>query len=124
MTNSRVAGLVLAAMLLAPGAAFAQSTNVAYASAPKSGFVVFLDNGGQLSPVANDTVHKAAVAARSARTIHVTGRGDYAEAVKAELMRNGIPANAIEVTAQAYNPLPKPADGLRDPMMRRVEISF
>src|SRR5262245_14104856 len=111
-------------MFLAPAAALAQSTELAYASAPKSEFVVFLDNGAQLSPVANATVHKAAIAARSARTIHVTGRGDYAEAVKGELMRNGIPANAIEVTPQAYNPLPKPADGLRDPMMRRVEISF
>src|SRR5262245_32602879 len=124
MTNSRVAGLVLAAMFVVPAAAFAQSTDIAYATAPKSEFVVFLDHGGQLSPVASANVHKAAVAARSARTIHVTGRGDYAEAVKVELMRQGIPANAIEVTPQAYNPLPKPADGLRDPMMRRVEISF
>jgi ferredoxin-NADP reductase len=124
MTNSRVAGLVLAAMFVVPAAAFAQSTEVAYATAPKSEFVVFLDNNGQMSPVANATVHKAAVAARSARTIYVIGRGDYADAVKAELTRNGIPANAIEVTARADNPLPKAADGLRDPMIRRVEISF
>jgi hypothetical protein len=125
MQNSRVAGVVLAAILLAPvPAALAQSTNLAYATAPKSEFVVFLDNNGQMSPVANATVHKAAVAARSARTIHVTGRGDFADSVKAELMRNGIPANAIEVTPRADNPLPKVADGLRDPMMRRVEISF
>jgi hypothetical protein len=123
MLNSRIAGLVLAAMLLGPAAAMAQSTNIAYATAPKSEFVVFFDGGGQLSPVASDTVNKAAKAAHSARTVHVTGRGDLAEAVKSELMRKGIPESAIVVSAYANDPLPKVADGLRNPMTRRVEIS-
>ena len=123
MLTSRIAGLALAAMLFGPAAAMAQSTNLAYASAPKSEFVVFFDGGRQLSPVATDTVNKAAKAARSARTIHVTGRGDLAQAVKGELTRKGVPENAIVVEAHANDPLPKVADGLRDPMMRRVEIS-
>src|SRR5262249_61408120 len=109
MLNSRIAGLVLAAMLFGPAAAMAQSTNLAYASAPKSEFVVFFDGGHQLSPVAADTVNKAAKAARSARTIHVTGRGDLAEAVKGELMRKGIPENAIVVEDHSTDPVPQVA---------------
>jgi hypothetical protein len=124
MPNSRIVGLVLAAMVLAPAAAMAQATNVAYASAPKSEFVVFFDGTNRLTPVASATVDRAAAAARSARTVYLTGRGDYAQVVKTELMRKGIPESAISVTARADDPLPRVADGLRNPMLRRVEISF
>ena len=125
MLNSRIAGLVLAAMVFAPvPAALAQSTNVAYAAAPQNDFVVFLDSGAKLSPVASQTIQRAAAAARSARSIYITGRGDYAQTVKSEMMRQGIPENAIVVTAQATDPLPRVPDGLRNPIVRRVEISF
>jgi len=115
----------LAATVLAPvPAAMAQTTNVAYAAAPRTDYVVFLDSGANLSPVASETVRKAARAAKAAKIVQVTGRADYAEAVKNQLLRDGVPAQAIVVSAKADNPLPRSADGLRDPMMRRVEISF
>lgn len=125
MQITRIAGLVLAGAFLAPiPAAMAQSTNIAYASTPRTEYVVFLDNGATLSPMASYMIQKAARAAKSAKTVQITGRADYAEAVKSELLRNGVAANAIVVTSQAYNPLPKAPDGLKDPMMRRVEIAF
>jgi hypothetical protein len=122
---SRIACGVLAGVFLAPiPAAMAQATDLAYAAAPRADYVVFLDSGATLSPIANYMIQKAARAAKSARTVELTGRADYAEAVKTELLRNGVSANAIVVTPKVDSPLPKTADGLKDPMTRRVEISF
>jgi hypothetical protein len=123
--NSRIACWVLAGAFLAPiPAAMAQSTNIAYAAAPRADYVVFLDSGATLSPMASYMVQKAARAAKSAKTIEITGRADYAEAVKTEMLRNGVAANAIVVTPKVDSPLPKAKDGLKDPLTRRVEISF
>jgi len=112
-------------LLLAPiSAAMGQTTNVAYASAPRTEYVVFFDSTGELPTAASATVHMAAKAARSAGTVRITGRADHAEAVKKELLREGIPADSIVVAHEATSPLPKPADGLKDPLKRRVAISF
>jgi len=117
-------GLISAAIVAGAAAqATAQSTNLAYGSA-RTDYVVFLDNGARLSPVASDMVRKAADAARSARTVNVVGRRDYAEVVKSQLVRDGIPASAIMVTPQAHDALPSTSDGMIDPTKRRVEISF
>jgi hypothetical protein len=119
-----LAGLVFAGILAgAAGEAAAQSTNVAY-GAPRTDYVVFLDRGATLSPVATDTVRMAAEAAKSARTINLVGRRDYAEVVKNQLVREGVPAQAITLTPKADHALPPVFDGMPDPAKRRVEISF
>ena len=124
MQNQWVASLVFAGILAgAAGGAAAQSTNVAY-GAPRTDYVVFLDHGAKLSAVANDTVHMAAAAAKSARTVNLAGRRDYAEVVKKQLVRDGVPAQAIIVTPKVDDALPSLADGMSDPAKRRVEISF
>jgi hypothetical protein len=120
----RLSSLVFAGILAGmAGEAAAQSTNVAY-GAPRTDYVVFLDHGATLSPVANDTVRKAAEAAKSARTVNLVGRRDYAEAVRSQLVKEGVPARAIMVTPQVDDPLPPLRDGMSDPVKRRVEISF
>jgi hypothetical protein len=125
MLISRIACGVLASAFLAPiSAAMAQSTSLAYAAAPRADYVVFLDSGATLSPMASYMVQNAARAAKSAKTIEITGRADYAEVVKTEMLRNGVSANAIVVTPKVGSPLPKTPDGIKDPMTRRVEISF
>jgi hypothetical protein len=120
----RLTGLVFASILAGvAGEATAQSTDVAYAT-PRTDYVVFLDSGARLSPVANDMVRKAAEAAKSARTVNVVGRRDYAEVVRSQLVRGGVPAQAIVVTPDAGYSLPPVSDGMADPAKRRVEISF
>jgi hypothetical protein len=121
----RLTGLVFASILAGvAGEAVAQSTNVAYGSVPRLDYIVFLDNGASLSPVATNTVRMAAEAAKSARTVNLTGRRDYAEVVKAQLVRDGVPAQAIMVTPKTDDVLPPLRDGMSDPAKRRVEISF
>jgi len=118
-----IGGILLAPLSMASSMASAQSTEVAYASPAKSGFVVFVDRDIELSSTAGNVVRQAANAARSARTVYLAGRADYAELVKKELIRDGVPAGAIVVQGPAST-LPKAADGLADPANRRVEISF
>lgn len=124
MQTQRLVGLVFAGILVGvAGEAAAQSTNIAYA-APRSDYVVFLDRGATLSPVANETVRMAAEAAKSAKTVNIVGRRDYAEVVKNQLVKDGVPARAIAVTPIAHEGLSSVSDGLSDPAKRRVEISF
>ena len=48
-----------------------------------------------------------------------------AEAIKAELVKNGVPANEISVVAKGESqPLVPTADGVREPQNRRVQIVF
>jgi hypothetical protein len=123
--NLRISTALAASILLAPiSAAMGQSTNVAYASAPRTDYVVFFTSDGELSPAASKTVEMAAKAAASAGTVHIGGRADHAEAVKAELVRGGVSPESIVVLRQTGSPLPQPADGIKDPLNRRVEISF
>ena len=118
---------VLGGLFLMPLAgtmgAMGQSTNVASAPNPPVGYMVFLDNGSRLSPVAMDTVRSAAAAAKSGRMIGVEGRAEHADIVKKELVRQGAPAESIAVRP-ASRPLKKAADGVNDPTDRRVEIKF
>lgn len=126
MQANRMTGLFLAGVLsvpLAGAGAWAQTTEVAYGAAPRADYVVFLDNDARLSPVAGDTVKRAAEAARSARRVQVIGRADYAQTVKDRLLQDGVPAQAIVVTPRATQPL-APAPGMLDPTARRVEITF
>jgi hypothetical protein len=108
----------------AAGEAAAQSTNVAYGAAPRTDYVVFLDRGATLSPVAKDMVHTAAEAAKSARAVNVSGPRQYAEAVKGQLVREGVSPAAVVVTPKVEDGLPVLSDGTPNLAKRRVEISF
>lgn len=108
-------------------ASTAQTTNIAYASQPQPGYyMVFFNKGpAQLSSAAAETVHHAAANAdKSGGMIRVVGRADYAQAVKSELMRDGVPARSIVVVPKVDNPLPTIADGVSEPANRRVEIKY
>jgi hypothetical protein len=128
MRNYGIAAVFVSGIFLAPiPAAMAQTTNVAYATAPRAApvYVVFLDSENQVSGAAVNTVRTAAGAAKSAKTVRVVGRADNAEVVKQELVREGVPAQSIVVLRREANkPLPKAGDGIGEPSNRRVEISF
>jgi hypothetical protein len=104
----------------------AQTTNVAYASDPRPGYVVFFDKGtARLSSVADETIRRAAADAdNSAGLVRVVGRADYADAVKNQLVRDGVPARSIVVVPRAESPLPTIADGVSEPANRSVEIKY
>ena len=124
MQKSSIVAAMIGGLIVAP-AAMAQSTNLAYATGePRSEYMVFLDKGNVVPAVAASTLQAAANAAKAGKTIHVVGRGDQALVVKQELIREGAPANAINVTYQPSNPLPKPADNISDPANRKVDIKF
>jgi hypothetical protein len=124
MQKYGIAAVLIGGLFVAP-MAMAQTTQLAYATGePRSEYMVFLDKGNQVSDVAQITVRKAADAAKAGKTVHLVGRGEQAEAVKHELVREGAPANAINVTREPIKALPKPADTIADPASRRVEIKF
>ena len=105
------------------GAATAQELATAVPS-PKSEFMVFTEKGSHtLSPTAMATIRSAVTDARSARQVTVTGSPENVAAVKGELVRQGVPANAIVARNDTGSPLPKAGDGL-DPSDRRVSITF
>ncbi|HYD05049.1 MAG TPA: hypothetical protein VEC60_04950, partial [Reyranella sp.] len=87
-------------------------------------FVVFADKGTTLSPIARETVARAAGEASGAPRVTLVGRAENVAPVKAELQRNGVPAERIAVRPEARAPIAKVADGLSDPIDRRVEIKF
>ena len=54
----------------------------------------------------------------------LVGRAENIAPVKGELVRQGVPAQAIKVRPESGAPIAKAADGLSDPIDRRVEIKF
>jgi len=127
MKKLHTGAILLSGLVAAPfQASMAQTTNVAYASEPRPGYVVFFDKGtARLSSVADETIRRAAADAdRSAGLVRVVGRTDYAEAVKDELVRDGVPARSIVVVAETGRSLPTFADGVSEPANRRVEIRY
>ena len=129
MKKLHIGAILLSGLVAAPlQASQAQSTNVAYgyANEPRPGYVVFFDKGtARLSSVADQTIRKAAADAdKSAGLVRVVGRADYANAVKNELVRDGVPAGTIVVVPRTDNPLPAIGDGVSEPANRRVEIRY
>jgi hypothetical protein len=124
MRNYGIAAVFAGGIFLAPISGAMAQTNVAYAAEPRPEYVVFLDGGSHLSGSAIDTVRLAAGAAKSANQVRLVGRPEHTAAVKNELVREGVPAQSIIVRRGAGNPLPKVADGIDEPVNRRVEISF
>ena len=117
--------LALVAGSLVMGAVgVASAQDLASAVGPsKSEFMVFTEKGSHtLSPTAVATIRSAVTDARSARQVTLTGSPENVAAVKGELVRQGVPANAIVARTDLGSPLPK-ADGL-DPSDRRVSITF
>jgi hypothetical protein len=127
LKKSHIGAILLGGLFVTPfQAALGQTTNVAYANESRPGYVVFFDKGtGQLSSVAAETIRRAAADAdRSASLVRVVGRAGYADAVKNELVRDGVRARSIVVIAGAESPLPAIADGVSEPANRRVEIRY
>lgn len=116
---------ILAGGLLVGSVGFAAAQNMASAvPAPKSDYVVFADRGSALSPTAAATVRAVASEASAAPKVMLIGRPENIAPVKGELVRNGVSPTAIVVQQEARAPIAKPADGLSDPIDRRVEIRF
>jgi hypothetical protein len=115
---------ILVGGLLAAGAATAQTNIAAAVPAPKSEMVVFADKGQALSATALDTVRAVAGNVGSAQRITLVGRPEAVAVVKGELVRQGVPARSIAVKAENRSPIAKAADGLSDPIDRRVEIQY
>jgi hypothetical protein len=117
---------LVAGSLLMGAAGVASAQDLATAVVPsKSEFMVFTEQGSHaLSSTAMATIRSAVGEARSARQVTLTGSPENVAAVKSELMRQGVPANAIVARNDAGSPLPKAGDGLSDPSDRRVAITF
>jgi hypothetical protein len=127
MKKLHIGAILLSGFVAAPmQAAIAQSTEVAFAKDPQPAYVVFFDKDThQLSGIADETIRRAAADAdKSAGLIRVVGRADYANAVKNQLVRDGVPARSIIVVPKNGNPLPTIADGVSEPANRSVEIKY
>jgi hypothetical protein len=104
-------------------------------------YLVFFDwDRSNLSPQALATISQAAAAYKSSGNARISAIGntdtsgppDYnmalsmrrAEAVKAALIQNGVPAASIETVGRGESSLlVQTADGVREPQNRRVEIT-
>lgn len=103
-------------------------------------FLVFFDfNKSNITPEASKVINQAAAAAKqgNAARVSLTGHADRSgsdkynmalslkrgNAVKAELVQLGIPADQISVVGKGESePLVATPDGVREPQNRRVEI--
>ncbi len=103
-------------------------------------YTVFFDwDRANITPQAADTIRQAAIAYKAGGNsrIEATGHADRsgsdqynmglglrrANAVKAELIRDGVPAANIVILSRGESmPLVQTADGVREPQNRRVEI--
>jgi len=113
----------------------------AAAPAPARNYIVFFDfDKADLKSDAQTVVRQAAQGFKNSTgvtRIEATGHADRAgtpaynmklsqrraEAVRAELIAQGVPANAITIAAKGETqPLVQTADGVREPQNRRVEI--
>jgi len=110
------------------------------AATGKKSYIVFFDfDRALITPTAATTIKQAATDAKAGKStrLDVTGHADKSggdaynmalslrrgNAVKDQLVREGIPANQIAVVGRGESmPLVQTADGVREPQNRRVEI--
>jgi len=110
------------------------------AATGKKSYIVFFDfDRALITPTAATTIKQAAADAKAGKStrLDVTGHADKSggdaynmalslrrgNAVKDQLVREGIPANQIAVVGRGESmPLVQTADGVREPQNRRVEI--
>ena len=121
------------AVLLVPGLTKANAQDLAAsapaaAAQPRPGYVVFFEQSGtELSPTAADTIRLAARKARAnkATFVRLVGSTGYAEAVKAELVRQGVqPTSIVLVGRDDSSPIVRASSGVAEPINRRVLIAF
>jgi len=86
-------------------------------------YLIFLDKDG-LSPTAKQTIRNAVDGVGTGHTLRLTGQPRYVEAVKKELLLNGVQPTSIVVGHESGRPLPAAGDALNEPHQRRVEIRF
>jgi outer membrane protein OmpA-like peptidoglycan-associated protein len=125
----------------APAPMAAPAPAPAPAPTPARNYIVFFDfDKADLKADAQTVVRQAAAGFKNSQgvtRIEATGHADRsgtpaynqkisqrrAEAVRAELIAQGVPANAISISAKGETqPLVQTADGVREPQNRRVEI--
>ncbi len=124
----------------APAAPVAPPPPPPPAATAKKSFIVFFDfDKSNITSQAQTTINDAVAAAKAGNSARVTltghtdrsGSEQYnmalslrrAEAVKANMIKQGIPASAIVVIGKGESqPLVPTADGVREPQNRRVEI--
>jgi outer membrane protein OmpA-like peptidoglycan-associated protein len=124
----------------APAAPPAPPPPAAQPASTKKSFIVFFDfDRSNITAEAQKTINQAAAAAKAGEASQVTltghtdrsGSEQYnmalslrrAEAVKASLIKLGVPASLIVVIGKGESqPLVPTADGVREPQNRRVEI--
>lgn len=134
-----------AAPAAAPAPAPAPVAAPAPAPAPKAApvqknYMVFFDfNKADITPEASSIINQAVTTAKAGgkSRVDLTGHADRsgsdkynmalslkrANAVKASMVKQGIPAEQISVVAKGESgPLVSTADGVREPQNRRVEI--
>jgi OOP family OmpA-OmpF porin len=133
--------MAAAAPMPAAAPAPAPAPVAAPAPAPARNYIVFFDfDKSDLKSDAQTVVRQAATGFKNSTgvtRIEATGHADRsgtaeynmklsqrrAEAVRAELIAQGVPANAITIAAKGETqPLVQTADGVREPQNRRVEI--
>jgi len=128
------------APMAAPVPAPAPAPKAVQAAPIAKNFIVFFDfNKADITPEANRIITQAVAAAKSsnATTVSLVGHTDAAgsdkynlalslkraNAVKAALVKQGIPTNAISVLGKGKSePLVPTKDGVREPQNRRVQI--
>lgn len=99
--------------------------SAAMSQSAKSEYTVFIDRSGNkpLTAAAKDTINKAVKASRS-HVIEISGRADYAQAVRDELLRQGVSADRINLQPVVAKPLMKAGDGMSNPTDRQVILKF
>ena len=117
-----VGGLIVGMAATASAQQPAQELAMATAG-PTKDFVVFANKDNHtLSPTALKIVRQAASEAGRADKVTLVGRADETAAVKAALVRQGVPSEAIAVHREARAPIARPSDGLSDSIDRGVQI--
>jgi hypothetical protein len=119
MQKSFVIAALAGGVLLGSSAAVAQ--NVASLPAGQTSQLVFLDHDG-ISSTGRNMLGTIASEARGARTVELLGAPPYAEAVKRQLIQDGVPPSAIIVRQRAATMLPSPNDAISNPQERSVQI--
>ena len=125
MLQSRITAVMLGGLILSPlSGAMAQEIASAPAEFPRE-YMVFMDSGThRLSDAAMDTVRSASISAAGGTTVRLIGRPDYAQAVKKQMVDDGVPASSIVVVPDTRKPLPGVSDGLAETASRKVEIKL
>jgi hypothetical protein len=122
MQNLALSAALAGGLFLTPLAVVAQNVG-SLPEAKSAHYLVFLDKDG-LSPTARQTIRNAAGAIGSGHIVRLSGQARYVEAVKTELLRDGVQPTSIVVQHESGLVLPATGDGLSEPQQRRVEIGF